>query len=465
MERNFYTEGFESFLKDKSDQYKLYPSDKVWKNINRKLHPKRRWPYLAAALLLLGVGVGGKFYLDDKAVSKTQPSEKIENNSPGVNKIAENQNSQNPVADQNLQITETKTNNPASISAAGSQLRVVYKNPDLVTEHNLSEADEFNRNSVPVISAPDISVFNETDETIINSPDLLTFRPLATIGSNLSSSLEKKSVTVINKKEEEENLSLTQKLVHELKKVRKKTGWEFHVAPSVSYRRLIGNASDLPFNYSGGTMYNTNTPTGTDVSQAVHHTPLTGFETGASLVYPLTKNLRVRAGMQFNYNRYEIKAYTYKPEMASFGVDYSGANARSINTISYYRNYSGNSLTKLRNERFMVSVPLGVELTLFGNDRVTFNVASTIQPTYIFDNNSFLISTNLKNYAQEPRLYRNWNVNAGLEAFLSVKTGTVNWVVGPQFRYQVLSSYKDNYPISEHLVDYGLKIGVVKPIR
>ena len=65
MERNYYTEGFESFLKEKTDEYKLYPSEKVWNNINRKLHPRRKWPFLAAALLILGIGVGSKFALDD----------------------------------------------------------------------------------------------------------------------------------------------------------------------------------------------------------------------------------------------------------------------------------------------------------------------------------------------------------------------------------------------------------------
>jgi hypothetical protein len=60
MERNYYREGFENFLKEKSDEYKLYPSEKVWNNINQKLHPRRKWPFMAAALLLLGIGVGTK---------------------------------------------------------------------------------------------------------------------------------------------------------------------------------------------------------------------------------------------------------------------------------------------------------------------------------------------------------------------------------------------------------------------
>jgi hypothetical protein len=113
----------------------------------------------------------------------------------------------------------------------------------------------------------------------------------------------------------------------------------------------------------------------------------------------------------------------------------------------------------------MISIPLGLELTLLGNDRIKFNVASTIQPTYVINNEAYLVSTNLKNYAQEPSLYRKWNVNAGAEAFVSVNTGSYSWVIGPQFRYQIMSSYKNKYPIKEHLVDYGFKIGVNKRLK
>jgi hypothetical protein len=37
--------------------------------------------------------------------------------------------------------------------------------------------------------------------------------------------------------------------------------------------------------------------------------------------------------------------------------------------------------------------------------------------------------------------------------------------MGPQMRYQLLSSYKEDYPIREHLVDYGFKIGIQKTLK
>ena len=58
MERNIHTDEFERFLRDKADQYKVYPSDKIWSNINRSIHPRKKWPYAALTLfLLLGTAV------------------------------------------------------------------------------------------------------------------------------------------------------------------------------------------------------------------------------------------------------------------------------------------------------------------------------------------------------------------------------------------------------------------------
>src|SRR5437868_8766548 len=52
MERNFNNE-FEKFLKESADQYRLYPSSKVWNGIYNSLHSRRKWFGLGLILLLL----------------------------------------------------------------------------------------------------------------------------------------------------------------------------------------------------------------------------------------------------------------------------------------------------------------------------------------------------------------------------------------------------------------------------
>src|SRR5882757_4521153 len=53
MERNFYTDDFEEFLKEKADQNKMYPSDRVWNNVYGSLHHRRRWFAIGLVLLLV----------------------------------------------------------------------------------------------------------------------------------------------------------------------------------------------------------------------------------------------------------------------------------------------------------------------------------------------------------------------------------------------------------------------------
>src|SRR5690606_38581476 len=53
MERNIHIDEFDEFLKKKADEYKMYPSDRVWNNINRSVHTRFKWTYISLTLLFL----------------------------------------------------------------------------------------------------------------------------------------------------------------------------------------------------------------------------------------------------------------------------------------------------------------------------------------------------------------------------------------------------------------------------
>jgi hypothetical protein len=76
-----------------------------------------------------------------------------------------------------------------------------------------------------------------------------------------------------------------------------------------------------------------------------------------------------------------------------------------------------------------------------------------------------MLSTNLNNYAKENSLNRNFNINSSAEVFLTLQKAGLKWTFGPQIRYQLLSIYKKEYPIIEHLKDFGFKIGLSKTIK
>jgi hypothetical protein len=56
MERQFNNGDFEKLLRDNANQYRMYPSEKVWKGIHSSLHTRRRWYGLTAAIMLLVTG-------------------------------------------------------------------------------------------------------------------------------------------------------------------------------------------------------------------------------------------------------------------------------------------------------------------------------------------------------------------------------------------------------------------------
>ena len=59
--------------------------------------------------------------------------------------------------------------------------------------------------------------------------------------------------------------------------------------------------------------------------------------------------------------------------------------------------------------------------------------------------------------------YPKWNINAGIETFLSYKLN--NGIIinaGPQLRYQLLSTYDKNYSYDEKLYNLGVKMGITR---
>lgn len=81
MDRRYNNRDFEHFLKQNADQYRMFPSEKVWEGIHHTLHNRRRWYGIGLALLLLSTATvttimlnnaGKKQQLADKApVTKT----------------------------------------------------------------------------------------------------------------------------------------------------------------------------------------------------------------------------------------------------------------------------------------------------------------------------------------------------------------------------------------------------------
>lgn len=493
MERNFYNDDFERLIRQKADQYKMYPSDQVWKGIYKSLHGRKRWHWAGLAVLLLGIGTyTGNYYLSD------EPAAKIAGNiQPSITAANQAQRSNTPASGNT---TDAGRENAANTNSSATAVRNVTGNPsgantDAVAgnssfANNPDRQSSTNRNGLPGNTlVPFENRSNETSLIISNDPSNLN-------GSrNARTNIAEKHTTAANiqipgakessaKLKEADKLSFadaaSESVLDENKRQSvnwledyamfqltankpKRLGVQIFFSPTVNYRRLSGS-SYFPSSEVKSIPLSPNIMG--DVDQYVKHKPALGFELGANLLYRSSKRVNFKAGLQFNYSRYNIQAYQTLPEVATIALSNSFAfQADTISNLSSIRNLSGYAQEDLSNQYFQLSMPVGIEFRVMGTDKLQLNVAGTIQPTYLLNRNSYLITTDYKNYMREPSLVRRWNVNGGLETYISYNTGTVRWQVGPQFRYQLLSSYSRKYPIKEQLMEYGIKIGVTKTIQ
>ena len=52
---NYNIDNFEKLLKEGSDEFKMYPTKRVWHSIYNNIHPGRRWPSIAMCITLISI--------------------------------------------------------------------------------------------------------------------------------------------------------------------------------------------------------------------------------------------------------------------------------------------------------------------------------------------------------------------------------------------------------------------------
>lgn len=423
------TDETEEWLKERSDQYLLYPSDRVWSNIHKEMHPNRLGRYVLLTLLLFIATTTAIVFNKEKAsyavsavgqvAAKFTERDAI---ATVINNLDDDVETENPARGNHLFQTQQDDENSRSFSELAS-----VEQKDLTVQ-------------IPIF---------------IKVPSMSWGQHIDIKGIREKMPKEEKRNTISN---------AIETVVEQAKKISKNTSWQVYASPSMGYRRLKGEASRSSFQYSVFSL-STNAVFARNVKDAVVHKPGMGFEVGTAMFYPLSKKLNFKAGLQANYNHYQIEAFSAVPEIANYGMNNYAFGSYPISAVSYYRNSDGASPATLRNEHYMISMPIGIDYQVAGSKKLNVSVASTLQPTYVFANYSYLLSTDLRNYAKEPTLNRRWNMNAAVETSLNMEKGGLKWSISPQFRYQLLSSFKNKYPIKENLMDFGIKVGVIKTLH
>jgi hypothetical protein len=583
LESNFYSDEFEQLIREKTEQYKMYPSENVWKGVHNSLHTKRKWFIGSMAVLVTGIlFFSGKELLapgrsqTHKLAGTATVSTDSFNTDPARSGQSEDNSHANFVRVHPVNTTNTSGRhlNAAGITGGEQEeadqplnhLVVTISHP-VVSQPDLSELlshavqlpgeapSLIESNGTPTAVAMNKAADKPSSEPglldswlIRNAPENQAARRTADASHTTAETLRetaestRETAEAPGSKETGRELDAGQQRIHAsgeiarnpsahrgsvAEKIKDSAGtakasadaigeesdlsrvnWlhdyaEYSLPPSPSRGRLFLQLVLAPTlnyrNLSGGssaTSKELGGPVATvrpgDVQSWIDRAPALGFEFGANVLYRVTRNLTIKGGLQFNYSRYKMLAYTTPQQQLAQQLQ-----ARLLQQVlppapssTPYRTQYGNTIyldsitaqaptpsenpavtgntvqATLYNDYYQLSAPIGFDLRILGNERLQFNIGATLQPSYLLNTDSYILSSDYTNYTKVPSAFRRWNLSAGVEAFLSYQTGPIRWQFGPEFRYQLFSNYlsSGSYPISENLKGYGIRLGITKPL-
>ena len=408
---------FEQFLKENADNHRLYPADSVWESIHARLHPKKRWPLTALLLLAFTTGSITWFGPGERSIESVRRTDKVE----AAASIAKQSDAPDFASD----FTQELTSSEAETEVA-----------------TLAKTDAF---SVAPTEAP-------TESSPI---------PASQVEPAVAETAASVSTTAITPNEPSYPLSIESVTnSYQRQKHSPRFHWQFHFTPTVSYRSLKEDQKFIAqarMNLSAAPLAAT-----TELSNVINHRPDLGMQLGLLGTYPLGKRLDLIAGLQFNVSKYDIKAFNYPTEVATIALVNAWGGPTAVTTVTSFRsNGFMNQASWLRNYYYSLSAPVGLEWRILGKKQNHWGFSTTVQPTYMVGNRSYIISMDYQNYAEVPYLINKWNLNVGLETYAKFSVGNTDFRVGPQVRYQLFSSFKKGYPVSEHLYDFGVKLGIM----
>jgi len=544
-ENNFYSDDFEQLIRGKTEQYKMYPSENVWKGVHNALHTRRKWFIASMAALVTGIlfFAGKELITPSRVITLHRPASAVgavsdaanndngaddanrssaagaaENTDPGANDLSaaaplaairsstgasarrggvagSDDTEERDASFPGISITlghpvltqsdlSEWLSHVVKLPEQAPDLAVIAAHPSLSEQGRIAEdgsaehKEESAKGVADNASGKNASGENGASDNLAGLLESLsgrgsqhtslqsthTSRAGITGKDHLpdsTTSVTKASGAVIAEAQDAQRLNWLQDYAMNVLAASPKHGrtyLQLTLAPTINYRSLGGTSvgPEKPVQQTGPTAQLLNNP-----QSLVGTSPAIGFEVGGSILYRVTRNLSLKGGLQFNFNRYPMKAYvasSQTPMNSTYGYVLDSLRSATAQGGAP----SGKTAETIDNDYFQLSAPVGFELRVLGNERLQFNIGATVQPSYLLNTNSYMLSADYHDYDKSPSKFRRWNVSGGVEAFLTYRTGDIRWQVGPEFRYQLLSSYISQYPITENLKGYGLKIGITK---
>ena len=192
------------------------------------------------------------------------------------------------------------------------------------------------------------------------------------------------------------------------------------------------------------------------------HNPRFGVETGAEMSLQIAKRLQFITGLNVSYSGFNNVSNLVHPTFATLNLIDKNGETYSKSYITHYGNGQSQDHINLVNYSIEASIPIGIQYNIFGNKKIKIDVSSLLEPSVVMRDDAYLISADARYYVNDPMLVRRTNVDGHFGSYITFIGKKIKWHLGPDFRYQLFSTYKNIYPTKEHLIDYGIRIGISK---
>ena len=518
MDRNFDIDDFEQLLKERSDEFKMYPAKRVWYSIYNNIHPGKKWPSVAMCITLIAILLlVGYLNTNNKnshftAVNSAQPSQEFAsvnlsssfynpfleknilssknteaaftnlhsttliNTSVGKTKLPATFNSNNTVIKKDTYTSIADNNTALYSKPILTAIKPIAENKfatiTLLDDGHLAFAattnkfqpisDEKNKVTIKNDIADSKNERNSKQQEI-QLNETIAFIALSNLNDiknnafSLPNTLESNEKNIVQQEvnilSDEDKAWVENYALYNRPAPKKWVGKlrsQMYITPSVVYRQLKSTVT-----------------TDQDINRQVTQHPSFGVEVGAGIMYPLLKSVKIKTGLQLNFTQYNSDGFgNTHPSATSLTMNTTTGQHYQVFRSTPYSNNDGITALQLHNETFQISIPMGLDVKLAGTENLQWYAGATIQPTYVIGGQSFLISSDKRNYVKETSMLNRWNLNAGFETYISYKTNKgYSLQFGPQYRMQLFTTNSTQYSIQEKLTNYGLKFGISKLIK
>ncbi|MFT3979899.1 MAG: hypothetical protein QM687_05470 [Ferruginibacter sp.] len=507
MEHEFYRDEFEQLLKDSTDDFKMYPSRKVWHSIYNDLHPDRKWPSFAVCLLLLTailyLGVSNNNSINSASRNNTAPVAATEESSSSSATAA----TTGTINNQQVNGSATTATGPSQVDAGMNdeqlRLKTMISIAGLTGETGTGPAVE--TGNQPVVEgteniaakAGDITIAEKGRTAIHVSAGVLAEEEtneiadidtkaerntvaraentIATEESNIVGPASSTALAALRASFKEPHNLKTFKWSEEnamhsknssIKKMLSGMSSQFYITPSIGYRVMFKNKRYNAANENALIAANNLSRSAYEATGPNQQGALS-IEAGGGFIKPVSNKLRIKTGFQFNYTDFITNAekLTHSTTTTLVLNDLQGNDITLQPYSTMYANVPGKNNDKLHTKIVQLSIPVGMDYKLMSKRRFDWYAGASIQPTYVAGGYAYMPSSDNNFYVEDESLLRKWNLNAGFETFLSIKTKNNAFInIGPQFRYQLMSTYTERYIYTEKPYTIGFKIGFTTPL-